>query len=99
MNYELVNFLLDQGAGLQQLDCLIKELCQSGRQKELEYLLNHGCLDIQWQDQNGNNLLHIILQSPAYLWKKKLFKFCLEKGTDIFIKNEKGETAVELALK
>lgn len=99
-NIQIVSFLLNQNA-----DMTIRN---NKGQNVLSYsvlysdlamttLLYNNQGDINNIDNDGNTLLHLIVQSQNKNDKKDMLLFCLERGVNIDLKNNKGKTALELA--
>lgn len=73
----------------------IGSLIRHGRYNEAEALMNdpQWMLTIDYQDDDGNTLLHIAAQNG----NKRVVKLCLRHGASLDIQNASGQTALHFA--
>jgi hypothetical protein len=84
---------LDQA--LQEEFSKLSSLCRHSKFSEVEDLLNQPDwrLPIDYQDGNGNTILHLVVQNG----NKRLTKLCLRRGAGINIQNIYGQTSLHFA--
>ena len=68
----------------------ICSLCRHNKYSEAEQFLNQPecTVPIDYQDEQGNTLLHIVCQNG----NKQLVKLCLRRGADVNVQNLTGQT-------
>ena len=68
----------------------ICSLCRNGRYQDVDQYLNQPecTVPIDYQDEQGNTLLHIVCQNG----NKRLVKLCLRRGAKLNVQNLKGQT-------
>jgi ankyrin repeat protein len=80
---------------LQEEFSKLASLCRHSKFSEVEDLLNQPDwrLPIDYQDGNGNTILHLVVQNG----NKRLAKLCLRRGAGINIQNIYGQTSLHFA--
>eukprot|EP00595_Chromulina_sp_UTEXLB2642_P002944 CAMPEP_0196765022 /NCGR_PEP_ID=MMETSP1095-20130614/7402_1 /TAXON_ID=96789 ORGANISM="Chromulina nebulosa, Strain UTEXLB2642" /NCGR_SAMPLE_ID=MMETSP1095 /ASSEMBLY_ACC=CAM_ASM_000446 /LENGTH=648 /DNA_ID=CAMNT_0042122185 /DNA_START=1305 /DNA_END=3248 /DNA_ORIENTATION=+ len=70
----------------------ICSLCRHNKYNEIEQLINQPdwSLPIDYQDEQGNTLLHIAAQNG----NKRMIKICLRRGITLDVQNLQGQTAL-----
>lgn len=70
-------------------------LCRHGKFADIEDMMNHPdwSLSMDYQDDNGNTLLHIAAQNG----NKRMVKLCLRRGAELNAQNMNGQTPLHFA--
>lgn len=73
----------------------ICSLCRHSKFMDVEQLISQPdwSVPIDYQDDQGNALLHVAAQNGS----KRLVKLCLRKGADLNVQNLNGQTALHFA--